>query len=483
MSKDAENEQVVKDSQVVFQSGQGSELRATLLRLTRYSAVFEIVTPNSVLRTSEVFGEFRIIIQNRVIYSGRAVSQNLMNAGVTVICEASLDESSWLDLEFSPTATGQGRLGQQFKEFLVEWQKLYRVLPEFKTVMADMQSFLTDLRLWLEQVELGIRSSPSPDRIQLELQAVNELAKPVIQAIDSFVDRFEDIAVRLDAEAAPVHRTYLRRQLHPLLLCSPFAYRTYHKPLGYAGDYEVVDMMLRPPQEGSSLFAKIINVWLLGQAPAEAHRNRVTYLTHRLVDETLRAGLDGKRARVFNLGCGPADEVRRFLREHDVSEQADLTLLDFNGETLVSLQRTLDSIKNQYQRRTPVQLVRKSVHQILKESSRTVTSGPGTQYDFVYCAGLFDYLTDSVCKRLMNYFYDTLAPGGLLLATNVTDILNHSRPFRYSMEYILDWHLIYRDGQAMNKLAPDRAPADAVKVITDDTGVNVFLEIRRPLHE
>jgi hypothetical protein len=35
----------------------------------------------------------------------------------------------------------------------------------------------------------------------------------------------------------------------------------------------------------------------------------------------------------------------------------------------------------------------------------------------------------------------------------------------------------------MNKLAPDRAPADTVKVITDDTGVNVFLEIRRPLHE
>jgi extracellular factor (EF) 3-hydroxypalmitic acid methyl ester biosynthesis protein len=112
-----------------------------------------------------------------------------------------------------------------------------------------------------------------------------------------------------------------------------------------------------------------------------------------------------------------------------------------------------------------------------------VTSGSATQYDFVYCAGLFDYLTDSVCKRLMNYFYDMLAPGGLLLSTNVTDILNRSRPFRYSMEYILDWHLIYREGQAMNKLAPDRAPADTVKVITDDTGVNVFLEIRRPLHE
>ena len=36
-------------------------------------------------------------------------------------------------------------------------------------------------------------------------------------------------------------------------------YRAYTKPLGYAGDYEVVNMMLRDPFEGDSLFAKVIN--------------------------------------------------------------------------------------------------------------------------------------------------------------------------------------------------------------------------------
>lgn len=483
MVYDADKERTVKDSLVVFKSSQGEELRAALLRTTRYSAVFEISTPNSVLRTSEVLGDFRIVIQNRVIYSGRAVTRNLVNAGVSVICEVTLDESSWQDVELSPAAVVPGQLGRQFKDFLTDWQKLYRVVPEFKIVMADMHSFLTDLRLWLEQVELGIRSSPSADRTQLERQTVDELSGPVIQAIDSFIDRFEDIAVRLDVESAPVHRTYLRRQLHPLVLCSPFAYRTFHKPLGYAGDYEVVDMMLRAPQEGSSLFAKIINVWLLGQAPAQAHRNRVTYLTDMLVRETRRISARGTRARVYNLGCGPADEVRRFLREHPIADQADLTLLDFNEETLHSLQHTLEALRSQHHRRTPIQLIRKSVHQILKETARSVTANPAKQFDLIYCAGLFDYLSDSVCKRLMNYFYDQLAPDGLLLATNVSDILNRSRPFRYSMEYILDWHLIYRDGRKMLELAPDRAHADAVKVITEDTGVNVFVEVRKPQHE
>ena len=52
------------------------------------------------------------------------------------------------------------------------------------------------------------------------------------------------------------HEAYLRRHLHPLLLCSPFAYRTYQKPLGYAGDYEMVNMIVRDPRSRVPTCAK-----------------------------------------------------------------------------------------------------------------------------------------------------------------------------------------------------------------------------------
>jgi extracellular factor (EF) 3-hydroxypalmitic acid methyl ester biosynthesis protein len=58
--------------------------------------------------------------------------------------------------------------------------------------------------------------------------------------------------------------------------------------------------------------------------------------------------------------------------------------------------------------------------------------------------------------------------------------MNRSRPFRYSMEYLLEWHLIYRDGRQLRAIAPDRAPPDSSKVFVEDTGVNVFLEVRKP---
>ncbi len=106
-------------------------------------------------------------------------------------------------------------------------------------------------------------------------------------------------------DSRSVHRSYIQRHLHPIVLCAPFAYRTYHKPLGYAGDYEMVNMMLRDPQEGSSLFAKMFNVWLLQQGSAAAHRNRVNFLKERLVLVTAAAVRAGA-GRILSLGCGPA---------------------------------------------------------------------------------------------------------------------------------------------------------------------------------
>jgi extracellular factor (EF) 3-hydroxypalmitic acid methyl ester biosynthesis protein len=98
------------------------------------------------------------------------------------------------------------------------------------------------------------------------------------------------------------------------------------------------------------------------------------------------------------------------------------------------------------------------------------------KFDFIYCAGLFDYLPDRTCKRLMSYFYQSLRPGGLVLATNVAPF----SPNRGSLELILDWHLIYRDAARFAALQPEDAPEDSVRVQSDPTGVNIFLETRKP---
>jgi extracellular factor (EF) 3-hydroxypalmitic acid methyl ester biosynthesis protein len=464
---------------IVFRGDDGVDIRGKLSRLTRHSAIFEVPNPLTGLRVSGVLPGFSITAGERKVYAGRAVVRSLIHTGNSLIGEAELEHGGFSTGAAFPDAQA-GRWTERFQGFVQGWQREYRVRSAFKNVVADMQSFFEALRLWTDGLEMELQNQPETHRKAFEHALIDELSKPVVAAIDSFIDGFESLARDLPADEVDVHRHHLRRQLHPLLLTSPFAYRTYTKPLGYAGDYEVVDMMLRPPYEGETLFAKLINVWLVGQAPAEAHRNRVSYLVRKLVEETTRASSPTRRARVFNLGCGPADEVRRFLTEEATSDRAALTLLDFNEETITQLQGNLDRVKTRYRPGAEYHLVRKSVQQVLKDSTRSAKKGEAPAYDLVYCAGLFDYLTDPVCKRLMDIFYDMLAPGGLLVATNVSDAMNPTRPFRYSMEYILDWHLIYRDGTDFRKVAPELAPPDAVKVISDVTGVNVFIEVRKP---
>jgi extracellular factor (EF) 3-hydroxypalmitic acid methyl ester biosynthesis protein len=123
-------------------------------------------------------------------------------------------------------------------------------------------------------------------------------------------------------------------------------------------------------------------------------------------------------------------------------------------------------------------MLKKSVNQVLKESIKPDENSTDKDYDFIYCAGLFDYLSDRICKKLMDYFYSLLAPGGLLVATNV----DKSNPIRNGMESFLEWHLVYRDRKEFLALRPDEAPEGSCEVKADVTGVNIFMEVRKSLN-
>jgi len=77
---------------------------------------------------------------------------------------------------------------------------------------------------------------------------------------------------------------------------------------------------------------------------------------------------------------------------------------------------------------------------------------------------------------LTGIFYEWLNPGGLLVTTNV-DIYN---PRRITMDYIMEWHLNYRNSAEMDSLRPDTIPAEMCKVLSDETGVNIYFEARKP---
>ena len=463
------------ENSVTFKTSEGIIARGLPVHVQRHAAVFELYGPVASPRLSESLADFKIMMQGREVYSGHAVVSNLVDAGTKIVCEVNLDLMDWVDLDLL-LAFPEGQAEKEIKTFLDEWQKNYRIPDEFKIVVADMQAFFHDLRLLLDRMELRLQAqSPS---FRDDLKMARSLAGAVLPLIDFFFEKFEETAKRIRGEDESACMHYMRQRLQPLVLSAPFANHTITKPRGYAGDFEMVNMIERDGFEGESLFAQILHRWFVQQPPARAHRNRIQYLADCIeteVHRVSRVSRHGRPARILNFACGPAFDVQHFVSRSIVANEAEFTLEDFDDGALAHCQHALLKLFNARRLDTMALFKRKSIYQLMKDSQLPGWP-PQKRFDFVYCAGLFDYLPENTCQQLMNIFYDLVSPGGLLLATNVNSI----NPLRYGMEHLLDWHLIYRNEAEIRALAPRESLPENVRVRADETGVNLFLEIRKP---
>lgn len=461
------------ESEVVFSSSGGVPLRGVPLRVQRHALVFELYNPLETPQVSEVFKDFKVNLPQAAGYFGRAVIRSVMNAGTRTLCEAALDERSWL--EIAPLHHLEPRrVHAEFRGLLQNWQKFYRVGRDYKEVIADLHSFMTDLRTWLDRVEMQIRALPAADRPKAELDTALALRDPVLASMSGLFDRFETVSDRIEEDALPAHRAFGQRLLHPFMLTSPFLRRTYTKPLGYAGDYEMMNMIVRNQMAGETLFGKFADAFLLAQAAPQAVRNRVHFLHTKIVEETGRLARLGRRARIFSIACGPAWEAVNFLSSHPLAGHAHFQLLDFDSVTLQYTTQKVEEARRRNNCGATVSIVKNSVQNLLRGGHRAVAEE--AKFDLVYCSGLYDYLSDQVCRSLNNYFYHLLRPGGLLVVGNFAP----NTPHQNIMEHFAEWFLIYRDSAELRELAPEPAPPEACFVRAEPTGSNIFLEVRKP---
>ncbi|QBE66190.1 class I SAM-dependent methyltransferase [Pseudoduganella lutea] len=454
------------DPVVSFHNAQGEAVRATIVNVQRRSLVMEVYNPWSIVQVSEVLSEVTVRMGAREAYVGKAVVISMVNTGLTAIVSTSLTDE-WREL--TEVALAPGVIGQKAQAFVDGWSERFRIRRDYQIVVNETRAFLADASRWLEQVDLADATPGGQATARLPAEYFLELALPLMGKMKACFDNFNHEASLVDEEQAAVHRAFAQAALHPLILRAPFVFRTYTKPLGYAGDYQMVNQILGDPREGPNTYFQVVNAAFLQTAVATAHRHRIDILVQYLLRLAQRARAAGRPLRVLNVGCGPAEEVARFLQQCDEPEWLSFELVDFSGETLDWTRTRLDAVQRASGRRTAIDFVQDSVHQLLKRRD-AVGTGRG-EFDAVYCAGLFDYLSGKVCARLTHYFATRARAGGTLLVTNV----HSANPERFSMEHILEWYLIYRDEAGMRAVLPPRR--GGTRVYTDPTGVNVFAEM------
>ena len=202
-------------SVITCRNSQGTELTANLLRIKRYSVVFEVYNPYSILQLSEVLSDFRIMASRRLLYHGKAVVSNLLNTGIVLVCEAMLDEG-WVEVDFLSGVSGSavssdGDLSNQFANFMSDWRNANQVHDPFKLVVADLSSMLSGVQHWLTGVDVGIRTTVTRRRDELESEIFSGIENRVVEEVLPSMQKFEDVTKEIGEAEAAVHKSYVRR--------------------------------------------------------------------------------------------------------------------------------------------------------------------------------------------------------------------------------------------------------------------------------
>jgi len=218
----------------------------------------------------------------------------------------------------------------------------------------------------------------------------------------------------------------LEHPLKDLLHLDPITRRAFTKPRGYAGDAVLMDFLYRE----KSILKNVVTNPPIGQhichslmssPSAKAVRHRKKILAHKIDGTALRKN----DAAVLSVACG-------HLREAELSEALQenklkrFVALDQDKESLREIEASYNFDK--------LEVVHGSVRDLLKPKYDI------GEFDFIYSAGLYDYLNDKTVKLLTRSLFKRLKKGGKLLIANfMPDIIESGY-----MEAFMDWHLIYR---------------------------------------
>lgn len=344
----------------------------------------------------------------------------------------------------------------------------------FRGRISELALYLAELEERLRRLEATLpwplaqgESSVARTAVVARLRA--DVAGEVLRLVTGVGDALREA----DPADAAANKAFAVRQLHGFVMQAPWMHRARHKPLGYAGDFEVMNYLYERDFEGPTLFARTLGYAFMQAAAAQAVRGRKD-LVKKLLRSVLeqRAG-EGRPVRFLSIAAGPARELQELLRElDDLPADVEIVLFDQDKRALEhAFQRLRPLADGRFPRRVRIDFLNESVKRLLRDLRVFEGVAP---FDAVYSAGLFDYFHEATAVRLARTLSAAAAPGGLVLIGNMV-----AHAHRWVMELLLEWELLYRTREELLAIGRRAVPHGAVRVLEEASGVNPFIEVVR----
>lgn len=327
------------------------------------------------------------------------------------------------------------------------WQIISRQLEEFKARIFDAAYRLQE---------------EHQDDVSEDLQA--EIVG-ILDAFNSHVSYFGQLIK--DTELADLIWGFVFKEAFPYLMRSRFFERAYYKPKGYAGDFNMIELIYRNEADGEGKLGRIIDGWCLKQTPARAVRARRVLLADTLDRYCRQLMQPDQPIHIMNLACGPSRELFDLIARCDYASQINAICIDIDAEALEFANEQVNNFKH------PAK-VRFMNENVIKWALGRIKHDFGPQ-DIIYSSGLCDYLDKRLLLALINRCHAQIKPGGILIIGNFSP----ANPDRVFMDHMLYWRLIHRDSDEMRQIFAESDFGGVVEVLVEPEGVNLFAVAQR----
>jgi len=348
------------------------------------------------------------------------------------------------------------------------------VPTEYKQLIADAVFLLRSARSTLEKIEADIPSD-FPRRDERIREAILECEKMSFKRWQAFFQLGNKVInnIREDQIAVTATKRYTESVLLPELMSGKNWHRSYTKPLGYPGDFQIMNFFYSLSLSGDTAYDKFCHQ--LGNSTGEFISVRMNMVKQAIARLAIDAASRGKSSfDVANLGCGPAQEVSNYLKTDRLPLPVNFTLIDQDHEALSCAYENSFREVSRLKGQAKVNCLNASFMEFLSAGKLFSKLG---KHDMIYTVGLVDYLSAHRAKRFMTDLYANLNPGGTVIIGNMRE---SEGSLEWVLDYVTDWKLEYRTEAEMLAMADNIEDAAKKEVLTDTTGHCYLLVVTKP---
>lgn len=465
-------------SNVCFHDFQKVEHTCQVKDYSRTGLSFYLEDGSLLLKIGDMIADLRFYSSNQLVHTSPSNIIHIQDEdqeGKVISCigcsfEMPMDVYSVVKMEKIT------RLQNDFMDFVQSMAIEDNLDPEFVNLISNLQFILDRYREKLYQ-EMDTISQEDIDLQGALIKTLRELAfDALFDELNLYYDHFSNIVSNFtDPKQHFIHRNFFQKRLSEFFSQSKLCHRGFTKPLGYAGDYEMMNIIYRNTFEGENLFEQVMSKIDCEGTAARAVRNRRSYLYKKLKELVLNTK-HGHTIKIMSVACGPAVEFTDLLSSiagKTLPSSIEYIALDQDAQALQDARTRIEPhIKDNSTIR--VHFEEDNIKRLIvdRDNNKDLYKG----LDFLYSAGLFDYLSDRASSRLIHKLYSFLKPGGLMIIGN----FGPYNPQRFIMEFGAEWFLIYRSEGHLKSLASDLPGNPLLGIEREPEGVNLFLTIVKP---